>query len=101
MSHANTTTDENVTAPIELACPGCGSVEHLHAVELVEVLVQATFTVDNSQPHYGEGSELLSDTQHWPTPRGAIVCRNCDLVDLRYGDLVPAISLTPTPGVTP
>lgn len=36
---------------------------------------------------------MLPDTQHWQ-PGGAIVCRNCDQVDLRYGDLIPAILLT-------
>ncbi len=85
---------------IQLACPYCRSTEHLRTVDVVEVLAEARFFLGASEPDYSGESQLLPDTQHWQ-PGGAIVCRNCDLVDLRYDDLVPAISLTPTPGVTP
>lgn len=117
MSHTpNTATitstfDPTPTGPIQLACPSCGSPDHLHAVELVEVLVEARFVLGRAEPETGESSQLLADTQHWHPRTGAIVCRNCDQVDLRYGDLIPVITLTdrtrahalahmPTPGAT-
>lgn len=78
---------------IQLACPSCRSTEHLRTVDVVEVLAEACFSLGTSEPDYGDGeSQLLPDTQHWQ-PGGAIVCRNCDQVDLRYGDLIPAILL--------
>lgn len=91
IAHTPTTAD---AAGIRLAYPHCRSTEHLRAVELVEVLTEARFSLGTSEPDYGGGeSQLLPDTQHWQ-PGGAIVCRNCDQVDLRYGDLIPAILLT-------
>lgn len=97
MSHtdariAHTPTAANA-AGIRLACPHCRSTEHLRTVELVEVLTGATFSLGTTEPDYSGESQLLPDTQHW-LPSGAIVCRNCDQVDLRYGDLIPAILLT-------
>jgi hypothetical protein len=88
MSHTDT-----LTSPIQLACPHCRSTEHLRTVELVEVLTEATFSLGTTEPDYNGESQLLPDTQQWQ-PSGAIVCRNCDQVDLRYGDLIPAILLT-------
>ena len=80
-------------ASIPLACPHCRSTEHLRTVEVVEVLTEARFSLGTSEPDYSGHSQLLPDTQHWQ-PDGAIVCRNCDQVDLRYGDLIPTILLT-------
>ena len=88
---ANTTAPQ--PGPIALACPSCRSSDDLHAVEVVEVLVEARFFLADAEPRSGESSQLLADTQHRQSD-GAIVCRNCDQVDLRYGDPVPAITLT-------
>jgi len=108
MSHADTLTASTTattaadSAPILLACPHCGSTEHLRTVELVEVLAEARFTIGTAEPDYGSETQLLPDTQHWQPDSGAIVCRNCDQVDLRYGDLVPAIFLAdPAPSGAP
>ena len=85
-----------ITAPTTLACPGCGRADQLYAVvEIVEVLTLATFSLGQSTRAYvpDEASYItLADTQHWPAD-GAIVCRNCDRVDLRYDDLIPLIEL--------
>lgn len=85
----------SITAPTTLACPGCGRADQLCAVEIVEVLTPATFSLGESARAYvlDEASYItLADTQHWPAD-GAIVCRNCDRVDLRYDDLIPLIEL--------
>lgn len=108
---AASTVDPPRPEPIQLACPSCGSAEHLHAVELVEILVEARFVLGRAEPETGESSQLLADTQHWQPCSDAIVCRNCDQVDLRYDDLFPVITLAepaqahapahvPTPGAT-
>jgi hypothetical protein len=85
-----------ITAPTTLACPGCGRADQLYAVvEIVEVLTLATFSLGQSTRAYvpDEASYItLADTQHWPAG-GAIACRNCDRVDLRYDDLIPLIEL--------
>jgi hypothetical protein len=84
-----------ITAPTTLACPGCGRADQLYAVEIVEVLTLATFSLGQSARAYvpDEASYItLTDTQHWPAG-GAIACRNCDRVDLRYDDLIPLIEL--------
>ncbi|WAX58539.1 hypothetical protein M6B22_07180 [Jatrophihabitans cynanchi] len=97
MSHATTVPEQHadIAAATTLACPGCRHADQLHAVELVEVLTPATFSLDQPKPAY-MGDEAagvtLADTQHWPAD-GAIVCRHCDRVDLRYSDLVPLIKL--------
>jgi hypothetical protein len=85
----------SITAPTTLACPGCGRADQLYAVEIVEVLTLSTFGLGKSTRAYvpDEASYItLADTQHWPAD-GAIVCRNCDRVDLRYDDLIPLIEL--------
>jgi hypothetical protein len=84
-----------ITAPTTLACPGCGRADLLYAVEIVEVRTLATFNLGKSARAYvpDEPSYItLADTQHWPAG-GAIACRNCDRVDLRYDDLIPLIEL--------
>jgi hypothetical protein len=84
-----------ITAPTTLACPGCGRADQLYAVEIVEVLTLATFSLGQSARAYvpDEASYIiLADTQHWPAV-GAIACRNCDRVDLRCDGLIPLIEL--------
>ena len=97
MPHTDTLIGGTPTAPdaagIQLACPHCRSTEHLRTVEHIEVLTPARFSLEMIEPdYYGEG-QLLPDTQHWQ-PSGAIACRNCNHVDLRYDDLSPAILLS-------
>jgi hypothetical protein len=95
MSSASTSIAELVPGAITLACPRCRRPDRLHAVELVEVLSPATFTAGSAEPVHDEYAIdiTLDDTQHWPGD-GAIACRHCDQVDLRYTDLVPLIALT-------
>ncbi|HEY3630579.1 MAG TPA: hypothetical protein VGL21_06750 [Jatrophihabitantaceae bacterium] len=76
-------------APARLACPHCGCDSQLRTVELLEALAHVTFTAGSDTPTYLGESDLLWDTQQWPDG-GAIVCRNCDQVDLRLNQLVPA-----------
>ena len=91
----------SIAAPTILACPGCRRAEHLYAVEIVEVLTPAIFSLGQTYPAYTADASgvILADTEHWPAG-GAIVCRTCDRVDLRYDDLIPLIELADPAALT-
>ena len=57
------------------------------------MLAEAKCTIGKAEPDKCSETQLLPDTQHWQPDSGAIVCRNCDQIDLRYGDLIPAVLL--------
>lgn len=79
--------------PERLACPNCGNTSQLRTVEQLDALAHVTFTVGDTTPRYEGHSDLLWDTQQWPK-NGAIVCRNCDQIDLRLDQLIPASAYT-------
>ena len=52
MSHATTVPVQHagIAPTAALACPGCRHADHLYAVELIEVVTPATFSLDQPTP---------------------------------------------------
>ena len=89
------------TSASPLACPHCGCTDLLCAIALGEVLAATVCGGEDAPSTEEQHHGPLWDSEHW-AERGAVVCRSCAAVELRFDELVPAALPAPAaagPGV--